>query len=73
MGRRQSLLKLPQAILMCTQGGELVPQRSDFHLIGCVLESPGGEVLKKSKYLSLTPEQMSQNMEKESNNCIFFF
>lgn len=68
----RSRLKLPQAILMCTQGGEPVPQRSDFHLIGCVLESPGGEVLKKSNSLSPTPEQMSQNMEKESDNCIFF-
>lgn len=67
----RSLLKLPQAILKCTQGGEPGPQRSAFHLIGCVLESPG-EVLKKSKYLSPTPEQMSQNMEKESDSCIFF-
>lgn len=71
MGRRQATFKALPRDSEVYPGWRTRATESAFHLIGCVLES-SGEVLKKSKYLSPTPEQMSQNMEKESDSCIFF-
>lgn len=70
----RQLFKLPQVILMCTQGGELVPQSNDFPLIGCTLEPPREffVFLKKSKFLGSIPKQMSQNLWKRSLTTVFF-